>query len=84
MGENVVVSFPIRSSGGSMDAEQIITELERERDRLTQAIEALTASHAAGARGRKPRRRLSATARKRISDGMRKTWAARKKKERAA
>ena len=66
-----------------MDTAAIIAELEAERDRLSQAIDALTASHAAGTR-RGRRRRLSPASKKRISDAMRKTWAERKKKMKAA
>ncbi len=67
--------------GGSMNTESIIADLEQERDRLTAAIQALS-----GARTRRSGRRgrLSAAARKRISDGMRRNWAARKKREKAA
>jgi hypothetical protein len=68
-----------------MNTEEIVSTLEQERDRLTQAINALTASRAAGKRRRrKAGRRLSAASKKRISDAMRKTWAARKRKEKAA
>src|SRR5215472_16788197 len=63
--------------GGYLDTERIIAELERTRDRLDGAIAALQ-----GARNRRTRtgHRLSAAARKRISDGMTKRWAERKKK----
>ncbi len=64
-----------------MNRESIIADLEQERDRLTAAIQALSGS---GIRRSGRRRRLSAAARKRISDGMRRTWAARKKKQNAA
>jgi hypothetical protein len=64
-----------------MDTESIIADLEQERDRLTAAIQALSG---AATRRSGRRRRLSAAARKRISDGMRRTWAARKKRERAS
>jgi exonuclease VII small subunit len=68
-----------------MNTEEIVSTLEQERDRLTQAINALTASRAAGKRqGRKAGRRLSAASKKKISDAMRKTWAARKRKEKSA
>jgi len=67
-----------------MDTEAIIRELEAERDRLNQAIAALQSSH--GKHGRTAsgnpdgrRRHLSAAARKRISNAMKKRWAARKK-----
>jgi hypothetical protein len=71
-----------------VDTAVIIAELEAERDRLNRAIAALKggiSTHGKGytaARpidGRKRRRRLSAAARKRISDAMKKKWAARKK-----
>jgi hypothetical protein len=64
-----------------MNTESIIADLEQERDRLTAAIQALS-----GTQTHRSRRgqRLSAAARKRISDGMRKAWAARKKRDKAA
>jgi hypothetical protein len=61
-----------------MNRTEIIARLENERDRLSEAIEALTG----GARrrpGRPSGRRLSAAARRRISEGMKRRWAARKK-----
>ncbi len=64
-----------------MDTESIIADLEQERDRLTAAIQALSGS---GTRRSRRRRRLSAAARKRISDGMRRTWASRKKRKKTA
>jgi hypothetical protein len=61
-----------------MNTEAILRQLEAERDRLNQAIKALQ-----GARGRgRPRigtRRLSAAARRRISEAQKKRWGARKK-----
>jgi hypothetical protein len=64
-----------------MDTAAIIAALEAERDRLNTAITALK-----GRRSRRPagtrngrKRRLSAAARKRISNAMKKKWAARKK-----
>jgi hypothetical protein len=60
-----------------MDAAAIIAALEAERDRLNQAIMALQGSRAA--QGRRGRRRLSAAARRRISEGMKRRWATRKK-----
>ena len=71
-----------------MDTAAIIAELEAERDRLDKAIAALKggiSTHGKGYRaarpvdGRKRRRRMGAEARKRISDAMKKKWAARKK-----
>lgn len=72
-----------------MDTREIIAELEAERDRLNRAIAALDGSvgrgrYAAGAftanGARRPRRRLSAAAKNRISAAMKKAWARRKKK----
>ncbi len=71
-----------------MDTAAIIAELEANRDRLDKAIAALKGGirsrgkgyeAATPVNGRKLRRRLSAEARKRISDAMKKKWAARKK-----
>ena len=72
-----------------MDTQQIISELESERDRLEQAISALRGSmgrRAAGGlgRGRRGRRRLSAAAKRRISEMMKKRWAERKRAAKAA
>jgi exonuclease VII small subunit len=71
-----------------MDTQQIITELEAERDRLEQAISALKGSmqgrRPAGGRGRRGRRHLSAAAKRRISEMMKKRWAERKKAMKAA
>jgi len=71
-----------------MDTQQIITELEAERDRLEQAISALRGSlqgrRLAGGRGRRGRRRLSAAAKRRISEMMKKRWAERKRAMKAA
>jgi len=66
-----------------MDTEAIIRELEAERTRLDQAITALRGNKRGVGRptgstnGRK--RMLSTAARKRISEGMKKRWAARKR-----
>ena len=73
-----------------MDTQQIISVLEAERDRLEQAISALRGSLAgrrglAGpGRGRRGRRRLSAAAKRRISEMMKKRWAERKRAAKAA
>ncbi len=73
-----------------MDTQQIISELEAERDRLEQAISALRGSMAGGrsvagpGRGRRGRRRLSAAAKRRISEMMKKRWAERKRAAKAA
>jgi hypothetical protein len=73
-----------------MDTQQIISELESERDRLEQAISALRGS-VSGRRGiapvgtgRRGRRRLSAAAKRRISEMMKKRWAERKRAAKAA
>jgi exonuclease VII small subunit len=73
-----------------MDTNQIISELEAERTRLDEAISALRGlgSGGNGRRGRKPgrrgRRHLSAAAKKRISEMMKKRWAERKRAAKAA
>jgi hypothetical protein len=72
-----------------MDTQQIISELESERDRLDQAISALRGSmrgrRGPGAgRGRRGRRHLSPAAKKRISEMMKKRWAERKRAMKAA
>jgi exonuclease VII small subunit len=73
-----------------MDTHQIISELEAERTRLEEAINALRGLGAGGngRRGRKPgrrgRRHLSAAAKKRISEMMKKRWAERKRAAKAA
>lgn len=81
-----------------MDTQQIIAALREERDRLEQAIAALEGGGGGrGRRGRRPgpvpggpgrgrgrrRRRLSAAAKQRISEMMKKRWAERKKAARA-
>jgi transposase len=77
-----------------MDINNILADLKRERDRLNSAIAALegsgqrrrgrpAGSGSAGASahaGRRPRRHMSAAARKRISDMMKQRWAERKRK----
>jgi len=65
-----------------VDTAAIIAELESRRDQINSAIEALRSSggkrtKAKATNGRK--RHLSAAARKRISDAMKKKWAQRKK-----
>ena len=73
-----------------MDTQQIISELESERDRLEQAISALRGSMngsrgiAAVGNGRRGRRHLSAAAKRRISEMMKKRWAERKRAAKAA
>lgn len=68
-----------------MDTAQIIAILEEQKDVIDTAIAALRGT--GKTRGRKPgahpgpktRRHLSAAAKKRISDAMKKRWAVRKK-----
>jgi hypothetical protein len=71
-----------------MDRATIIAELEAQRDRLNQAIAALRGSQNRTARtlSGKPdgqKRRLSAAARKKIGETMKKRWAERKNKQAA-
>ena len=67
-----------------MDTAAIIAELEAERDRLNQAIAALQATKSRPARTTgKPDgriRHMSAAARRKIGQAMKKRWAERKKK----
>jgi len=67
-----------------MDTATIIAELEAQHDRLDSAIAALQGSRAKPkiATGRQDgrRRRLSAAARRKIGEAMKKRWAERKKK----
>jgi hypothetical protein len=73
-----------------MDTQQILSELEAERDRLEQAISALKGSMSGRrgvgpvGKGRRGRRRLSAAAKRRISEMMKKRWAERKRAMKAA
>jgi len=75
-----------------MDIQSILADLKRERQRLDTAITALegagprrrgrpagSGSSGAGRPGR-PRRHMSAAARKRISEMMKQRWAERKRK----
>lgn len=78
-----------KSGGGYLDIERIVGLLKDERDRIDKAIaapeggrsrkRASAASVTSG--GSKPhgRRRMSAEARRRISEAQKKRWAARKK-----
>ena len=82
-----VTGCTLLSGRSYMDTQQIITELEAEKDRLEQAISALRGSvrgRPAGGRGRRGRRRLSAAAKRRISEMMKKRWAERKRALKAA
>jgi hypothetical protein len=71
-----------------MNTQGILAELEAQKDRLDKAIAALGGSIGRGRSfagvpitvgTRRRRRRLSGAAKKRISAGMKKAWAARKK-----
>jgi hypothetical protein len=63
-----------------MDTEAILRELEVMRDRISNAI-SLLQGHTTGktTRGGRKRRKMSAAGRKRISDAMKKRWAAKKR-----
>jgi len=74
-----------------MDIQNILNDLRRERERLDKAIAALEGG-APRRRGRpagsassksRPRRHMSAAARKRISEMMKQRWAERKKKSKS-
>ena len=83
-----------------MDIKSVLTELEAERERVNQAIlalEGLRGISSAPRRGRPPKnqqggsllsmpkkRTMSPAARKRISEMMKKRWAERRRKARAA
>jgi hypothetical protein len=71
----------------AMDIQSIVSELRDQRDRIQQAIDALertTPSSPTGKRrGRKPRKHMSADARRRIGLAMKKRWAERKGKKAA-
>jgi len=62
-----------------LDTQQIIANLEAERDRLDKAIAALKGSKLRNTRNGRRGGRLSAAAKKRISDAQKKRWAARKR-----
>jgi hypothetical protein len=72
-----------------MDIQNILGDLKRERERLDRAIAALEGLGSGRRRGRpvgskattkRPRRHMSAAARKRISEMMKQRWAERKRK----
>jgi hypothetical protein len=66
-----------------MTTNEIVLQLKEQRSKLDAAIQALqgTAGHGKR-RGRPPGRTMSAAARKRISQMMKKRWAERRKKAR--
>lgn len=70
-----------------MDIERILSDLKKERDRLTRAIEALEGNRPSRAvrtsrKGQVSRRKrkLTPEGRKRLSDMMKKRWAERRRK----
>jgi hypothetical protein len=72
-----------------MDITAIVTELRKERDRLSRAIEVLEGSDVVGTKSGAPTlvirkgkkgNHLSAEGRKRLSEMMKKRWAERRKK----
>jgi DNA-binding MarR family transcriptional regulator len=73
-----------------LELRQIIEELKRERARMDDAIKALeqvgstTRGRGASQSGPKRRRRLTPEGRKRLSDMMKKRWAERKRRAKAA
>ena len=77
-----------------MDIQSILADLKRERDRLHSAIAALegpgprrrgrpAGSGKPASTTKRPRRHMSAAARKRISEMMKQRWAERKRKAKA-
>jgi len=69
-----------------MTIDSIVAELRREKDRIESAIASLLGTKAPKRRGRplgkattKRKRTMSAAARKRISEAMKKRWAAKRK-----
>jgi hypothetical protein len=77
-----------------LDIERIVEQLEQERDRISQAIASLkgvnssgTARKSVAKNGRSGRQRrggMSAAARKRLSEMMKKRWAGRRKKAKSS
>jgi hypothetical protein len=77
-----------------LDTERIVAELEQERDRINQAIASLkgvnssgTTRKSAAGTGRSGRQRrggMSAAARKRLSQMMKKRWAEKRKKAKSS
>jgi hypothetical protein len=73
-----------------VDIERIVAELEEKRDRINQAIASLKGVNSSGSTrksvarnggsGRQQRGGMSAGARKRLSEMMKKRWAERRKK----
>lgn len=78
-GDKFCVIAPMQAKEPELNIEEIIEELEAKRERLTRVIAVLNPKKERGARRG---RRLSAMARKRISEGMRRNWATRKEQSR--
>jgi hypothetical protein len=82
----------LEDGGLDLNLQRIIDELERERDRLTKAIDLLREGESAsssrkanaaqldGEGPRTLRRRLTPAGRRRLSEAMKRRWAERKKK----
>jgi hypothetical protein len=73
-----------------MDLKSIVEQLKSERDRISQAIAAIEGVKTSTGRatrtvrkGRAGRRRLSAEARRRISEAQKKRWARQRKTQKA-
>jgi len=73
-----------------MDLQRIVSDLKRERERIDRAIEALegagmtvakrrSTASTPGVTRKSSKRRMSAQGRKRISEAMKKRWAARRR-----
>jgi hypothetical protein len=77
-----------------LDIERIVAELEQERDRISQAIASLKGVNSSGSTrksvagngrsGRQRRGGMSAAARKRLSQMMKKRWAEKRKKAKSS
>jgi hypothetical protein len=77
-----------------LDIESIVAELEQERDRISQAIASLKGVNSSGSSrksvagnsrsGRQRRGGMSAAARKRLSQMMKKRWAEKRKKAKSS
>jgi hypothetical protein len=77
-----------------LDIERIVAELEQERDRISRAIASLKAVNSPGSArrsaagnvrpGSKRRGGMSAAARKRLSEMMKKRWVERRKKAKSS
>ena len=83
-----------RPGGSALDIGRIVAELEQERDRINQAIASLKGINSYGSTrkstagngrsGRQLRGGMSAGARKRLSETMKKRWAEKRKKAKSS